>query len=494
MKTSNYLIKKNISKQLSLFIFAIFTTYNLSAQTLGTINLSGTLNDPLFVNVNGKVGIGTNNPSEKLDINGNIRLNNYAIYFKDGVNDYSQGLGFNAFSSLTVVDGPVLFGWDGGALGSTFGGQKSIALRWKNNGNVGIGTNNPDGQLHLYDIFNPGGKNLIIGDDTFLTDIDVQNVLGIYGNFDSTKAGIKLGSNGPTIYGLNNNLGIGNSTPEAPLTIDGNGKEEGPNGSMQITNDCILFGGNNAGKETQSAQISAGKHEPNSLNIVGMAADQDANTRKMTFWAEAGLKLYGSMGLGKNPTEKLDVLGNIRLNDNAIYFRGNNDYYQGLGYNAFNSLTSIDGPVLFGWNGGALGSSTNLEKKIALRWDNGGKVIIGGPSLTTPGDYSLYVEKGILTSLIKVAVPNSSYWSDYVFAKDYQLKPLEEVESFVNKNHHLPNIPSANEVVKNGINLGEMDAKLLEKIEELTLYMIQLNKKVTLLENENKTLRVTNKK
>ncbi|SFZ93274.1 hypothetical protein SAMN05216324_1053 [Chryseobacterium limigenitum] len=61
---------------------------------------------------------------------------------------------------------------------------------------------------------------------------------------------------------------------------------------------------------------------------------------------------------------------------------------------------------------------------------------------------------------------------------DYKLNSLEEVEQHIQEKGHLPNIPSADEVVKNGINLGEMDAKLLEKIEELTLYSIEQNKQI----------------
>jgi hypothetical protein len=80
-------------------------------------------------------------------------------------------------------------------------------------------------------------------------------------------------------------------------------------------------------------------------------------------------------------------------------------------------------------------------------------------------------------------------WSDFVFDDDYQLKNLEEVESFIAKNNRLPDIPSENEVLDNGINLGEMDAKLLQKIEELTLYMIDINKEVESLKQENKNLK-----
>ncbi|MCZ2224132.1 MAG: hypothetical protein LC122_10950, partial [Chitinophagales bacterium] len=67
-------------------------------------------------------------------------------------------------------------------------------------------------------------------------------------------------------------------------------------------------------------------------------------------------------------------------------------------------------------------------------------------------------------------------WADYVFEDDYQLKPLSEVEQFIKTHKHLPNIPSSKEVKNNGVNLVEMNNKLLEKTEELTLYIIEQNK------------------
>lgn len=69
-----------------------------------------------------------------------------------------------------------------------------------------------------------------------------------------------------------------------------------------------------------------------------------------------------------------------------------------------------------------------------------------------------------------------SGWSDFVFAEDYPLMPLPEVEAFINQHKHLPGVPSEEEVLSGGSNLGEMDAILLQKIEELTLYVIQLKK------------------
>jgi hypothetical protein len=75
-------------------------------------------------------------------------------------------------------------------------------------------------------------------------------------------------------------------------------------------------------------------------------------------------------------------------------------------------------------------------------------------------------------------------WSDFVFENDYSLMPLEEVEQHIHQYKHLPGVPSEKEVRENGVNVGEMQSKLLEKIEELTLYVIRLQKQVHDLEND----------
>lgn len=116
---------------------------------------------------------------------------------------------------------------------------------------------------------------------------------------------------------------------------------------------------------------------------------------------------------------------------------------------------------------------------------NNGVVIGNVP--TRPG-YQLFVEQGILTEKVKVAIKTTSDWSDYVFAPEYKLKSLNEVESFVTENKHLPGVPSAAEVVDQGLDLAKMDAKLLEKIEELTLYTIQQEKDINTLKKTIETL------
>ena len=78
----------------------------------------------------------------------------------------------------------------------------------------------------------------------------------------------------------------------------------------------------------------------------------------------------------------------------------------------------------------------------------------------------------------KEVLVTTANWPDFVFEKDYNLPPLNEVAQFIEENQHLPNVPTAAEVETNGVNLGEMNAVLLNKIEELTLYIIDLQKQI----------------
>lgn len=99
-----------------------------------------------------------------------------------------------------------------------------------------------------------------------------------------------------------------------------------------------------------------------------------------------------------------------------------------------------------------------------------GNVSIG---IADPKEYRLAVNGNVRAHSIKVETQN---WPDYVFTKDYKLLGLSEIEQFIAKNGHLPGIPSAVQIKKDGVNLGEMNAKLLEKIEELTLHLIEMEK------------------
>ncbi|MDN3676630.1 hypothetical protein QWY90_04820 [Flavobacterium paronense] len=112
--------------------------------------------------------------------------------------------------------------------------------------------------------------------------------------------------------------------------------------------------------------------------------------------------------------------------------------------------------------------------------DTNGKIYIGTNAVypTTTGKYKLFVEGGILTEKVKVALRSTANWADYVFEKNYKLMPLKNVEEFIATNKHLPGIDSAAELSKNGLDLAEMQAKHMAKIEEMMLYIIEQNKTI----------------
>lgn len=117
-------------------------------------------------------------------------------------------------------------------------------------------------------------------------------------------------------------------------------------------------------------------------------------------------------------------------------------------------------------------------------WNNTGNVGIGTPLTNNPHSYKLAVNGKLGAHEVQIE-NNSLTWSDFVFNEEYKLLSLEELELYIKLNKHLPEIPTAQEVKENGILLGEMNAKLLQKIEELTLHLIDLKKEVEALKKSN---------
>lgn len=138
------------------------------------------------------------------------------------------------------------------------------------------------------------------------------------------------------------------------------------------------------------------------------------------------------------------------------YYTGNDDYASN-GLNFWKPFSS--------GNGGG-------NDYLYLR--NDGAVCIGTEK--SCGDYKLAVKGKILCTELKVI--DIGEFCDYVFDKSYKLMPLYDVERFINANHHLPDVPSADEVKSNGLNMGEMNTLLMKKVEELTLYIINQQKQI----------------
>jgi len=215
----------------------------------------------------------------------------------------------------------------------------------------------------------------------------------------------------------------------------------------------------------------------------------------------------GSQALFTNTVGNL----NIGIGTNALSQKGLGDNNVAIGNGVLNGLisgnqntaigssagefaTTGNGNIFLGYQAGRseIGSNTlyiaNTSTTTPLIYGDlttnflaVGQVAVADRAAATSGGYKLLVKGGLLTEKIKVAVAGTADWADYVFDPSYKLMPLDKVESFVKENKHLPNVPSAEEMTKNGIDIGKNSAKMMEKIEELTLYIIELKKEIDLL-------------
>jgi hypothetical protein len=199
--------------------------------------------------------------------------------------------------------------------------------------------------------------------------------------------------------------------------------------------------------------------------------------------------------------QSLTLNGNILSisNGNSVtiptlnFANGTNTTISGNGTvsNPFQINTTITDTSIYA-NNGVINQATTVNNNRIVDMNNSniwfnsansttnGNIYIGDSATypTNTGDYKLYVEGGILTEKVKVALRSTANWADYVFADNYELMPLKDVEKFINSNKHLPGIKSAKELMEDGLDVAQMQAKHMEKIEELTLYVIEQEKKI----------------
>lgn len=266
------------------------------------------------------------------------------------------------------------------------------------------------------------------------------------------------------------NVGIGTTNPLSKLAVVG--ATSGPNdqGILQITtgsgantDNKLIFGVADSGYSWIQAVKPGDSYKNLSLNPTA-----------------------GNVGIGlSNPVQKLEVGGTIGVTyPNPVQILRDSDHvYSSTGVVGYTSFRDSNGTE-YGWIGDGSGDDNYLS--LFAGSQHGVQLGAGGSTrmlITTAGNVGI----GTTTPSHKLAVKGTiranevivdTGWADYVFAVDYNLAPLSEVEAHIAENGHLPDIPSASEVAVNGIGLGEMQSLLLAKIEELTLHTIRQEKRL----------------
>jgi trimeric autotransporter adhesin len=419
-------------------------------------------------NFSDTVGIGTASPDEKLHVSsGKIYLqdnrggqNPHVIFDIPNVADNEGGLQFkrsgDTLAALNYVEDPDVANYLKFSVGSP---GKGNDLTVNTNGEVGIGTKSPNGQLSLG---NYEGDNIAINDLDPIIQFNVPALLGPgapvkkafiqLSDYADLRIGTNSGNNtGKIILRTNatdqvavdqdGEVGIGTVTPLARLHIPA-GEDADLSSS---TNGFIMLGpGNTTSLLLDNNEIMV----RNTNTTAGTLAIQNDG---------------GEVTVGARTT--------INKGGEALALNGNNpgmSFYQNGAFRSFINQSASE--LYVGVNAGN------------LHLDATGQVAIGAV-IPAASAYKLTVTGKIICEELKVKLV-SSVWPDYVFDKKYKLKSLSEVEKFIAKNNHLPNIPSAAEVEKNGIEVGDMQKKMMEKIEELTLYIIDLQKQVDILKTK----------
>ena len=509
-------------------------------------------------NATDSIGIGTTSPDEKLHLlNGKMYLqdnrageNPQVIFDVPAVANNEAGLQFkrsgDTLSSINYVADPDYANYIRLGLGDA-GTRNDFTVN--TNGEVGIGTRNPLGQLSLatYD----GSDNLVIND----IDGTIQFNYPFFGT--TTKKAfiqlvdhddLRLGTNntnttGKIILRTNNKdqiavspdggLGIGNMAPLTKLHIEG-----GQDADISYTTNGYIMLGTAAGGasnlllDNNEIMVRSGYSTPGTLAIQNDGGDVTVGAKTTINKGGEALKINGVdpyISFYENGDYKGrigDINGNMVLGTNA----GSAIFLTPNGANAVLNPSNGGNVLFIPSGGGSIIMSPSGGGDISMTTSSGGNVTInptgggnvqlnpasgnviinpsggGDISLTTSngGDikmnpingqvaigvsvaaastYKLTVSGKVLCEELKVKL-RSAGWPDYVFDKKYQLRPLNEVEKFIHANKHLPNIPSAAEVEKNGIEVGDMQKRMIEKIEELTLYVIELKKEINLLKEK----------
>ncbi len=332
------------------------------------------------------------------------------------------------------------------------------------NGFVGIGVTNPSTMLHIGGDITAGSLTAS-GNVAASGNITATQFSANTGSFSSTGgSSLSFNTNGTTrltVLNSNGSVGIGTATPSAMLHVAGN----------------IL-----STSDVSSTRFSANTGNFNSIGSADLSL-QTNNTSRITV-----LNANGYVGIGTNtPAQLLHISGGNMIldNDAPTIYTGTtaNSRYVNLASNASGQ------PSPSGLKAGGILIADDFNYSSPSKNDLvvKGHVGIGTPLSSNLKGYALAVNGKIAARDLLVET-TSGNWPDYVFSSGYHLPSLYDVESYVKENKHLQDVPSAQQIEEKH-SVGEMDAILLKKVEELTLYIIEQQKQIDALKQEVRTLK-----
>lgn len=409
---------------------------------------------------NGNFGIGTSSPNHTLSVNGTIQSMVGGFMFPDGTiqataaGQFTQmGTQNNPFSELYAVD----------------------FLKIGNNSMYLTGPTAPTS------VGGTAEHEIYVSDDDLFIQCKPAGFVPIGGTPGRYNTLINAGPS-------DGNVGIGvNIDPKAKLELElkqNNYSEAG----IRITAPVIYNGSTTLPLIGSPDQFHIRKGNNNGAYETQFVVKSNGNTGVSTYNPDAPFNVENGNGSGiDSHLEGFTLLDGSQA---SLLLGGQTGAAYGEWGIEYNALA--DGLNFWKPAGATTFPGTNWHLFIK----NTGEISMGfdptdssNPKNLFNGNYKLYVAQGILTEKVKVALRDQSEWADYVFDEDYELMPLEEVNTFIQTNKHLPGVPSAEEMVETGLNVAEMDAKLLEKIEELTLYMIELKKENEAIRKENEAIK-----
>lgn len=385
-------------------------------------------------------------------------------FFDDGIINIWDLARLEGFGFGVNAEGRMEFLSNGS---SSFGTSNSRMVIDDDNGNVGIGVLNPLAQLDIiggdWNLAGVSNGDLRIGNDTYNLRVGVSTAGGGAGDIRM----FAKGGTGRLIWGSGTSdlmamtslgqLGIGTLSPVGKFQIDHGGNDSDPHINIRATGAQSRINwttDDNTKKWIAQSFLNSATDASNYLRFEYFnGTSTDSFVLNMTG--------NGNVGIGEvTPDTRLHVKGS------------END-----GTTASLKITSGSQNMLIDGNeidvtqtGLYLNNNTNLNVILAT---GGGNVGIG----TASPDNKLDVLGIIRANEVIV----ETGWADYVFADDYQLDDLSKVETFIRENKHLPNVPSAAEIQDKGAHVSALMTKMMEKIEELTLYTIKQQKEIDAL-------------